>query len=301
MVIDSTHRNWIAAALILLTVASVAYVPYALEAPQGPSGGSIPGLVYGIAGFGLMVFAGLLSFRRKVPVRRIGRVQTWMRGHLWLGLISLPLILFHAGFHFGGPLTQVLMWLLTAVVISGVLGAALQHYLPRIMQRELPMETVYEQIGHIREQLRAEAEDLVSAPRKDPRSAGGPPPSVGKSGETGGAAAALEVTTGEDRYAPLRAFYEKQVRPFLAGESSRTHPMGDPEQAVALFAHIRLVVEQDIRERVDDLENICEEERQLRRQERLHVALHGWLFVHVPLSFALLALGVLHAVLALRY
>jgi len=50
-----------------------------------------------------------------------------------------------------------------------------------------------------------------------------------------------------------------------------------------------------------DLEEICEERRQLLAQRRMHLWLHGWLLVHVPLSFALLVLTAVHAVLSLRY
>ena len=49
------------------------------------------------------------------------------------------------------------------------------------------------------------------------------------------------------------------------------------------------------------LDEICEEREQLNRQAKLHYWLHGWLFVHVPLSYALLALSAIHAVIALRY
>jgi len=52
---------------------------------------------------------------------------------------------------------------------------------------------------------------------------------------------------------------------------------------------------------VDDLESICEEERQITRQAKLHKWLHAWLLMHLPLSFALLLLGVIHAVMALAY
>jgi len=52
---------------------------------------------------------------------------------------------------------------------------------------------------------------------------------------------------------------------------------------------------------VKNLEDICEEERQLRRQIRYHHWLHGWLMLHVPLSLALLLLGCAHAIMALRY
>ena len=52
---------------------------------------------------------------------------------------------------------------------------------------------------------------------------------------------------------------------------------------------------------IDDVKNICEEKRDLDRQSRLHRILHGWLFAHVPLSFALIILSVVHAVMALRF
>jgi len=48
------------------------------------------------------------------------------------------MILFHGGFHFGGTLTRVLMWLLIITVFSGVFGAALQHYIPRMMTSDAP-------------------------------------------------------------------------------------------------------------------------------------------------------------------
>ena len=50
-----------------------------------------------------------------------------------------------------------------------------------------------------------------------------------------------------------------------------------------------------------DLEAISEERRQLLVQRRLHLWMHTWLLAHVPLSFALLILTVVHAVLTLRY
>jgi hypothetical protein len=52
---------------------------------------------------------------------------------------------------------------------------------------------------------------------------------------------------------------------------------------------------------LQDLEDICDEARQLVRQEQLHHLLHGWLLVHIPISLALILLGAVHAVMALRY
>src|SRR5580704_7945174 len=138
MRIDKTHRPWIVSTSIALAVSLFVYIVYAVRSPGGPRGGSAVGLTFGIAGYALMLYAGFLGARKKVPVWRIGRAQTWMRGHLWLGLLSFPLILFHGGFAFRGPLTALLTLLFIIVVVSGVTGAALQQYLPRMMTKQVP-------------------------------------------------------------------------------------------------------------------------------------------------------------------
>src|SRR5690348_6109314 len=110
-----------------------------------------------------MTLAALLGARKRVPTWRLGRAQAWMRGHLWLGLLALPMILFHGGFHFGGTLTRLLMWLLIITVASGIFGAALQHYIPQVMTRDVPLETIYDEIGHVRSLLLEEADRVVEA------------------------------------------------------------------------------------------------------------------------------------------
>ena len=119
MRIDRKQRRWMIATILLAVASTLAYIFYAVRSPDGPRGGSAIGLTFGIAGYALMLFAGLLGARKKVPVWRLGRAQTWMRGHLWLGSLSLLLILFHGGFAFRGPLTLVLMVLLFIVIGSG--------------------------------------------------------------------------------------------------------------------------------------------------------------------------------------
>jgi len=297
VLIDRTHKKWLAATSLLVGVATLVYIPYRLHAPQGPSGGSALGLAFGILGSACMVFAGLLGARKKVPVWRVGRAQTWMRGHLWLGLLSLPLILFHGGFRFGGPLTSVLMVLFIIVIVSGVLGAALQHYLPRVMTLQVPMETIYEEIESVRAQLREEADRYVAV-------VCGPQGVAAESRKAlaaGSPATAAAVAVGEEESAPLRNFYLREMLPFLENPGARHHPLGDPGQARGAFEHLRAVLPPALGDTLTDLEDICEEERQLTRQLRLHHWLHGWLLVHVPLSLALLLLGAVHAVMALRY
>ena len=265
MRIDRTHRPWMVGTIVVFLAAASVYATYALRSPGGPHGGTAVGLGFGIAGYAVMLFEGLLGARKKVPVWRLGRAATWMRGHLWLGLLTLPLILFHAGFAFRGTLTAVLMVLLVIVVASGVLGAVLQHYLPRTITTRVPMETIYEEIPHVRAQLREEAEQLV---------------------------ATLAVEAEHDDKIRFRETYASAIRPFLEAPETTASP---------LFPALRRTTPEALHPALEDLENICEEERQLSRQRRLYHWLHAWLLVHVPLSIALLLLGGIHAVMALRY
>ena len=280
-----------------LAASSAVYVPYHLYSPHGPTGGSWVGLAFGVLGFALMIFAGLLSMRKKFPIWRIGRTQTWMRGHLWLGLLSFPLILFHAGFDFGGPLTTVLMWLFIIVIVSGVLGSALQHFLPRYMMRELAMESVFEQIEHIQKQLADEAESLVEAACY-PRSLAAAVTGVAHRSQ---AALPDEQEMEEKDARQMRDLHQDVVRPYLAGIKEGRSLLAEARYAKAFFDQFRTLLPPTLHPVVNDLESICDERRQLDRQRRLHYILHGWLMVHLPLSFALLALSVVHVVVSLMY
>ncbi|PYR88512.1 MAG: hypothetical protein DMF84_27835 [Acidobacteria bacterium] len=292
MIIDRSHRSWAVASAAILIVALAAYVPYAVGSPR-VGGGTTLGLAYGIVGFGFMAFVTLLSLRKKFPIWRIGRTQTWMRGHLWLGALSLPLILLHAGFLFGHGLASVLMWLFAVVYASGICGAWLQHTMPRRILRDVPMETIYEQIGHVRAQLVDEADRLVAD--ASGRLEVAVPPAA-----SGATVLATVMRVDADVTAPLREFYVHEMRPFVQAPS-RSHPLANETSAAGRFEKLRPLLPVSLHAAVADLESICEEERQLMRQARMHGVLHAWLLVHVPLSFALMALAIAHIIGALRY
>ncbi len=298
MRIDKSHQPWLIVTLVSLGAAIILYVPYAVWSANGPRGGSPIGLLYGVIGYALMLYAGLLGARKKKPVWRLGRAQTWMRGHLWLGLLSLPLILFHAGFAWRGPLTYLLMMLFFIVVGSGILGAVLQHYVPHLILQRVPMETIYEQIPRVRPQLLSEADRIVE-------SVCGPLDPAGEASDEKAVpeAATVAVVTDVDDEARQRFLeaYLHTIRPFLANPNSEGAELGDDRQAGSVFQSYRKMLPIIVHPRLEDLENICEEERQLTRQTRLYRWLHGWLLVHVPLSVALLVLGAVHAFMALRY
>jgi hypothetical protein len=164
-------------------------------------GGTPLGLAFGAISLGIFVFAALLSLRKKVPLWRVGTVQRWLRAHIWLTFLTVPLILLHSGFRLGGPMTTLLMGLYAVVMVSGIYGLALQHLMPRLMKERLPAETVFEQIPHIRAQLCVAAEKMRDsfkpAPPTPPKKpdAGAPAPDPAKA--VTAASAVMASTKGE--------------------------------------------------------------------------------------------------------
>jgi hypothetical protein len=332
-------------------------------------GGTPVGLIFGATAFAIFIFAGLLGARKKVVLWRLGTLQRWMRAHIWLTLLTVPLVLFHSGFRFGGPMTTLLVVLYAVVMISGIYGLVLQHQLPHIMKERLPAETVYEQIPHIRAQLVAAAEKMRDSFKPSPpekTDAGAPAPSAAKtvtaestpmastSGElstptaraksvvgstitaqtvlpTSGTPAAPGSSTLAEAMADkpsaatapsspaattsakpeaandtvsqsvLLEFLDEQVLPYLAARRGDRSRLGTSRYSEELFRFVKLRVSEAHRARVEEIQAWCDERRMLDLQLKLQHWLHGWLFVHVPISFLLILLTGWHAYVTLFY
>ena len=210
------HFPWLVFVLLATVAACVLYagnfhpgrLPSWLQLPpsliQKPTehhtvGGTPLGLAFGAISLAIFIFAALLSLRKKIPLWRVGTVQRWLRAHIWLTLLTIPLILLHSGFRLGGPMTTLLMALYALVMVSGIYGLFLQHLMPRLMKERLPAETVFEQIPHIRTQLATAAEKMRDTfkptPPKKPAAAGAPAASASKTATAG--APVMASTKGE--------------------------------------------------------------------------------------------------------
>ena len=163
MLIDRSHRVWAVATLAMTVVATGLYIWYAKHWPSGPAARTWPGMLFGVVGTALMVFAGLLSARKKMIRQRLGSLSWWLKGHIWLGLLSVPIIFFHTAMRWGGTLELLLMILFLFVILSGVVGLALQNIVPRAMKTLLPSEAIPDQINHLCSVLLAEADNEVAA------------------------------------------------------------------------------------------------------------------------------------------
>ena len=102
---------------------------------------------------------------------------------------------------------------------------------------------------------------------------------------------ALLKLIGEDEARrPIVLFLDEEVRPFFRADGVRGSRLADVHARAALFADLRRRSEAGLHDVVDDLEALCEQRAQLETQRTMHHWMHGWLLVHVPLSWLLVVL-----------
>jgi hypothetical protein len=199
------------------------------------------------------------------------------------------MIFFHAAFRWGGWL-EILLWLTFGVVIvSGVIGLALQNVLPRVMKVQLPAEAIPDQFAEICRRLILAADEQVIAQCTPLRMEA----MLGGTAKSAGAASA-------DPLDKLADFYLRSVRPFLQ-PSSNEKQLATDEQAQQVFDQVRASLPDTCHATVHGLEQLCNDRRELAQQQRLYHWLHAWLKIHVPFSVALAVFAVIHIVSALYY
>jgi hypothetical protein len=108
--------------LALLTSASLIWGSRAhLERYITPQRGV--GYWLGVVGGSMMVLLLLYSARKRIPAfRRLGSISSWFNVHMFLGVVGPVLILFHTTFHLGAINSNVALFTMVMVALSGVLG-----------------------------------------------------------------------------------------------------------------------------------------------------------------------------------
>ena len=289
MRMDRKAVPWTAWCGGVFVIATAAFI-YCRGATRGLwDGGSWAGLAFGAAGFAAMLIAMLFAVRKKLRSSLLGRTYHWMQSHVWIGILSYPLVLYHAGgFSWGGPLTQTLMWILAVVFISGIVGIVLQQTIPVRLTRDVPAETIADQIIEVQAVLRGEAERVAATIRNSRVE----PPLEAK-------VSVIDKTVMPSE--PFASFYEQKIVAFLSDRFDSRSQLASPVSSRKEFESWRNRLDRSLHPATSLLESLVDERRQLAYQRRLHGWLHGWLLVHVPLSYGLMILAAIHAVMALRY
>jgi hypothetical protein len=261
-------------------------------------GNSPLGLFYGEVSYAIFVFAVLLNVRKYTPLRRVGRAQTWLRAHIWLTLLTLPLVLMHAACRFGGVMTSALMWLYLLVMVSGFYGLALQQFLPSLQKSRVTLETIYDEIPFLSQQLLQAALAMRAELRPTPAAA--PAADSGRFGAPGGGTAlVLPPRTNDLSVAVLLESLDHDIVPYLASHRAHRYELSKTRFAAEFFRELQGRVASSYQDSVDQLAAWCEERRQMDLQVKYHHWMQGWLLVHIPASFLLIILTGWHAVVTL--
>jgi len=266
-----------------------------------PTPSSWYGVLLGLVGGAIVLFEMALWPRKALRFLRLVPTKVWMRFHVWLGLVCLPVIVVHTGFGFGGPLAAFTLILFLLVTASGLWGLVMQQWLPEKILADVPGETVASQINFVADVHTAEATRLVEALTTAP-----PEFDSFDLRPNRGSVGLLVAARGEPAVvgspaADLIAFRDAVLLPFLRGEAPHRSPLVSRTEAERRFALLRDTLPESALGVVHRLEELADLRRQWDFQARLNWWLHGWLVLHLPLSIAMTGFMLIHAVRALKY
>ncbi len=116
----------------LLVVILISAFYFTIVLRQGvPAASEFFGHSLGVAGFILMLSTETLYSLRKRAIRRPwGRLRSWLRFHIFSGIVGPYLVLLHTAWQFRG-LAGVVLLLTLIVVISGFIGRYIYTAVPR--------------------------------------------------------------------------------------------------------------------------------------------------------------------------
>ena len=309
------HGRWLGATFIATALALSVTIFAGLRGGRWPGGGSLSGLVLGVLAGLIFLFEFALVLKKTSAFRTVRWLlpaQAWMKAHIWLGLLTVPVVVLHSGGRFGGTLTTIFVLVFAVVIVSGVWGLLMQTLLPRLLVDASAAETVYSQIDRVGRQYATEAQRLVQlacggaddAPLNEPSLETAAAEHVRGAPRHVGVQVKRSPHPATDLPQPIpspaiQIALARDIRPFL--ETGDHAGLNTSQRQQWYFDDLRRRVAPELRELVDRLDELCEQRRQLNVQRRIHFWLHNWLWFHLPLSIALLLLLVGHVVTALRF
>jgi len=237
-----------------------------------PNGGSWYGYTLGTIGAGLIVWLALLGVRKRTMTPGAWSLKAWTSAHVYLGLSLVVVATLHTGFQLGWNVHTLAYVLMMLVIASGAWGISVYATLPSALsanREELTQEQMIEGIRAVDRQLTDAAQPLgrehsdfvIAALEEDPFASG-----------------PWARLTGSYRNCPTARAIEALGRAEMRGT-------GGPEVGQVEKLLIRRKAQLD----------------RLRRQMRLRGLLEAWLYIHVPLTIALLAALTAHIVSVFYY
>ena len=268
------HRNfyWLKFASILSLIVIVAYMIIDVEPRH--NGGSWYGYTLGTIGAGLIIWLTTLGIRKRNMTPKAWSLKAWTSAHVYLGLSLIIVATLHTGFQFGWNVHTLSYVLMMIVIISGLFGIFAYSTLPQQLSfnRDEVTETqMLESLRAIDRQLHDAAQPLAQ-----------------------NYAALVRESLEQDPFADgLRA---RLFRSYPNCATRRVH--AELRQAT----RNRVNIGDDPLERVDGLlERKSSMLARVRRHLQIKALLEFWLYIHVPITFALIAALIAHIISVFFY
>lgn len=268
------HRGFlwlkISAALSLVTL--VGYM--LIDVTPRHNGGSWYGYTLGTIGLLLILWLTMLGVRKRAMTSGAWSLKAWTSAHVYLGLSLMVIGTLHAGFQLGWNVHTLAWVLMMLVILSGIWGISVYATLPAALSNNRDERTQAQMLDDIRSldrQLYEAAQPLSPDAAAIVRSSLDQDPFAGS--------LAARLTGRYPRCATAAAL-----------RAIRVHTGPRPDDG------------RDPMERVDSLLGRKQAAlARLRRHLKLKSLLEIWLYVHVPLTFALIAALGAHVVSVFFY
>lgn len=257
----------------LLCVAAVAaYLFQDKRLPAG--GGTLVGYGLGTVGALLIVWLALLGVRKRAITNGHYSLKAWVSAHVYLGLSLIVVATLHTGFHFGLNVHTLAYALMLLVIASGVVGVWAYVTLPKTLSENRGEQT--------RKQLLAQILALDRA--------------IHDAAQPLGRAEADIVRLSLEKTVIGGGYWRRVVGRW--GDCANLAAIAKLQPAIQVAAGRDATALRT----VDDLmRRKAEALARARTQIHITALLEGWLFVHVPSTFALLAALVAHILSVFLY
>lgn len=302
-----THAKsrWLKLAVLLCGVAIGLYIYH--DPNAGPNGGTWLGYGLGTLGLVLILWLALLGARKRNYSSRLGTVKGWTSAHVWLGLSLIVIGTLHTGFQFGLNVHTLAWVLMMLVILSGLWGVfAYQRYPTIITDRRgsLPAEDMLREIAELDRQLVLVASELGKDIHDRTLQ------SIARTRLGGGfwrqVMGVPEQATGDGLVKRLRDELNKPVvmgKPEIAAAAPTSEGNATMMFVADAFVSGRQDAEQrETRRKLLDLFSrkkalVSNLNADVTRRARLAL----WLYFHVPLTIALIASLLVHALAVFIY
>ncbi|HEX8442992.1 MAG TPA: hypothetical protein VF631_05025 [Allosphingosinicella sp.] len=268
------HRGyrWLKIALVLSLVSLIAYG--AIDVQPRHNGGSWYGYLLGTIGALLILWLTMLGVRKRAMTRGRWSLKAWTSAHVYLGLSLIVVATLHTGFQFGWNVHTLAYALMMLVIFSGIYGISVYATLPNELsdnRAEMTKGQMVDSVYKIDRQLQLAAQPL---PGEDTELV------VGSTGQNPFAAGLIRRLSGRYSKCPNRR---------ALTEMRRRMTTATGEQANALETVVNL------------LERKAAALGRIRKHMKIKALLEVWLFIHVPVTFALIAALAAHIVSVFFY